>query len=272
MPDSRWLSHTYEEQILISYLRWRQKRLTYVFRRVVGSFALRGVRGTLARIAQEFRHRPVADPTLQLLSLDDHANGLTLSPPSAPRVSVIIPVHGKLTYTLTCLRSIIQHGAMATFEIIVVDDASTDNSAEVLAGITGLQLILNPHNLGFIGSCNAGAHVARGKFLLFLNNDTQVTPGWLDALLHCFDERTDCGIAGSRLIYPDGRLQEAGGLVFADGACWNIGRFEPRDAPAFRYRHETDYVSGASLLIRREVFRHVGGLDTRYAPDRKSVV
>lgn len=203
---------------------------------------------------------------LQLLPLNDKTEGLALPAPAAPRVSVIIPAHGELPYTLACLRSIMRHGAIATFEVIVVDDASPDDSAKALAGIVGLRLIVNPYNLGFIGSCNTGADAARGEFLLFLNNDTQVTPGWLDALLRCFDQRTDCGIAGSRLVYPDGRLQEAGGLVFGDGTCWNTGRFEPRDALAWRYRRETDYVSGASLLIRRELFQHVGGFDARYAP------
>jgi GT2 family glycosyltransferase/glycosyltransferase involved in cell wall biosynthesis len=186
--------------------------------------------------------------------------------PAAPRVSVIIPVYGELSHTLACLRSIAQHGAAATFEVIIVDDASPDDSAQTLAGIPGLRLRTNPHNLGFIGSCNAGAAIAHGEFLLFLNNDTQVSPDWLDALLQCFAERADCGIAGSRLVYPDGRLQEAGALVFADGSCWTTGRFEPRDAPEFRYRREVDYVSGAALMIRRETFRHVGGFDVRYAP------
>ncbi|MEO7067955.1 MAG: glycosyltransferase [Rhodanobacter sp.] len=183
-----------------------------------------------------------------------------------PQVSIIIPVYGKLAYTLACLRSLAQYGAQVPFEVIVVDDASPDDSAATLAQVDGLQLLRNASNLGFIGSCNAGGAAARGEFLLFLNNDTQVTAGWLDALLRCFAERADCGVAGSRLVYPDGRLQEAGGLVFSDGSCWNTGRFEPRDAPPFRYRRETDYVSGASLLIRSEVFQRIGGFDARYAP------
>jgi O-antigen biosynthesis protein len=240
--------------------------LTYVFRRIVGSFALRGTRGTLSRIAQEFARRPALDPELHLVPLSMDANGLVLPSPAEPRVSVIIPVHGELAYTLACLRSITQRAAATAFEVIVVDDASPDDSAQTLAGIAGLRLIVNPRNLGFIGSCNAGAEAARGEFLLFLNNDTQVTSGWLDALLDCFAERADCGIAGSRLVYPDGRLQEAGGLVFADGSCWTTGRFEPRDVPLFRCRREVDYVSGASLLIRRDVFVRAGGFDARYAP------
>jgi GT2 family glycosyltransferase/glycosyltransferase involved in cell wall biosynthesis len=227
---------------------------------------LRGWRGTLARARQEFESRPEIDTDLLLLPLDEPFAPFTLPVSDAPRVSVIIPIHGKLAYTVACLRSLAHHAAQAAFEVIVVDDASPDNSAATLAQINGLRLHRNETNMGFIGSCNAGVLAARGEFLLFLNNDTQVTTGWLDALLRCFAEREDCGIAGSRLIYPDGRLQEAGGLVFADGGCWTVGRFEPRDAPAFLYRREVDYVSGASLLIRREVFEGIGGFDTLYTP------
>lgn len=215
---------------------------------------------------QEFQSRPELDEDLSLLPLDEPFAPFALPVAEEPHVSIVIPVHGKLAHTLACLRSLARHGAQAPFEVIVVDDASPDDSATMLAQVAGLQLLRNGRNLGFIGSCNAGAAAAHGEFLLFLNNDTQVTAGWLDALLRCFAERADCGIAGSRLVYPDGRLQEAGGIVFADGNCWATGRFERRDAPAFRYRRETDYVSGASLLIRREVFRRIGGFDTRHAP------
>lgn len=183
-----------------------------------------------------------------------------------PLVSVIIPVHGKVAYTLACLRSLARHAPSAPFEVIVVDDASPDETAERLSHVDGVRLLRSARNLGFIGTCNKGAASARGDFLLFLNNDTQVMPNWLDGLLCCFGEHADCGIAGSRLVYPDGRLQEAGGLVFGDGACWNVGKFEQRDAPAWRYRREVDYVSGASLMIRRDIFERIGGFDERYAP------
>jgi GT2 family glycosyltransferase/glycosyltransferase involved in cell wall biosynthesis len=227
---------------------------------------LRGWRGTLSRVAQEFQQRPAIDDSLALLPLDQPFAPFALPTSSTPKVSVIVPVYGKLAYTLACLRSIAQHGAQAPFEVIVVDDASPDDSASTLTRVEGLRLVRNERNLGFIGSSNAGAAAARGEFLFFLNNDTQVTPGWLDALLRCFAERADCGIAGSRLVYPDGRLQEAGGLVFADGSCWNTGRFEPRDNPAYGYRRETDYVSGAALMIPAALFRRIGGFDARYAP------
>ena len=260
------ITRTCEGAPLSGKLSWRLKRLGYLAQRTRASLALRGWRGTLARMRQELRSRPERDYTLELLPLDEPFAPFALPVSDAPRVSIVIPVHGKLAYTLACLRSLAKHGAQAPFEVIVVDDASPDDSAATLAQVHGLHLLRNAENLGFVGSCNAGAAAARGEFLLFLNNDTQATIGWLDALLRCFDERADCGIAGSRLVYPDGRLQEAGGLVFADGSCWNLGRFEVRDTPAFLYRRETDYVSGASLMIRRDVFQRIGGFDTRYAP------
>lgn len=242
------------------------KRLSYLWQRTRGSIALRGWRGTFARMQQEFQSRPDTDDALELLPLDQPFAPFGFPVVESPRVSVIIPVHDKLTYTLACLRSLKKHDAEIPFEVIVVDDASLDESAATLAQVSNLTLLRNRSNLGFIGSCNAGAAIARGEFLLFLNNDTQVTPGWLDTLVQCFADRADCGIAGSRLVYPDGRLQEAGALVFADGSCWNVGRFEPPDEPEFRYRRQVDYVSGAALMIRKQTFRDVGGFDTRYSP------
>ena len=247
-------------------LGWKLRWLGYLLRRVRTSLALRGWRGTLARIGQALRPPAMQGEALDLLPLDAPFEPFAMPTAAAPRVSVIIPVHGQLAHTLACLRSIACHGAAAPFELIVVDDASPDDSAATLARIDGLRLLRNPHNLGFIGSCNAGAAAARGEFLLFLNNDTQVTPGWLDALLACFADDPDCGIAGARLVYPDGRLQEAGALVFADGSAWNVGRFEDRDDPRFAYRREVDYVSGAALMIPRALFAELGGFDTRYAP------
>lgn len=231
-----------------------------------GSIAQRGLRATAARIAQEFKQRPSNDATLRLLPLDEIAEGLRFDEHASPHVSIIIPVYGKLPYTLACLRSLQMYPQHASFEIIIVDDNSQDCSAATLQAIEGIRVHVNSENQGFVGSCNAGAAMARGEYLLFLNNDTQVTNGWLDALLRCFAEEPDCGIAGSRLIYPDGRLQEAGGWVFGDGSCWNVGRFEERNASDYRYRRRTDYVSGASLMIRSHVFAKVGGFDKRYSP------
>lgn len=249
-----------------NYLSWRYRRMRSLLQRVRTSIALRGWRGTLVRISSSLEKRPTEDDSLQLLPLDSTFGPLTLPTSASPAVSIIIPVYGKIEYTLACLHSIRHAPPGVPFEVIVVDDASPDNTATVLAAAAGLRLLRNEQNLGFVGSCNAGAAAARGSVLIFLNNDTQVTSGWADALLRAFERFPDTGIAGSQLVYPDGRLQEAGAWVFADASAWNIGRFENRRSPAFRYTRTVDYVSGASLAIPVELFRRVGGFDHRFAP------
>ena len=181
-------------------------------------------------------------------------------------MSIIIPVHGKLDYTLACLASVAEHAGQTPLEIIVVDDASPDDSADTLAAIPGLHLLRNERNLGFVGSCNAGAAAARGRWLLFLNNDTQVTAGWLEALLGTFDDFDRAGLVGARLVYPDGRLQEAGGLVFSDGSGWNYGRLDDPANPAYSYARPTHYCSGAAIMLEKQLFDRLGGFDDRYAP------
>lgn len=230
------------------------------------SLALRGWRGTLARISQGWSRRPAEDDSLELLPIGQVFGELVLPTSKQPEVSIIIPVYGKIEYTLACLQSIAMRPPGIPFEVIVVDDASPDESVAVLRNVAGLRLIQNESNLGFVGSCNAGAAAALGGMLIFLNNDTQVTQGWAEALIRAFNIFPGTGIAGSQLVYPDGRLQEAGAWVFADASAWNIGRFESRRNPAYRYARAVDYVSGASLAIPASLFAELGGFDLRFAP------
>ncbi len=247
-------------------LAFRTSALRALRGRLRGSLAQRGIGGTLARIAQEWRGvGPAGARAIYAPPADDFAP-FALPTSDSPRVSIVIPVYNKITYTGACLRSIAEHASTIAFEVIVVDDGSSDATPQRLADIAGVRILRNAHNLGFIGSCNAGAEVARGEYLLFLNNDTLVTRGWLDALVRCLEQAPDAGLVGAKLVYPDGRLQEAGGIVFNDGSGWNVGRFEDPHDSRYTFRREVDYCSGAAIVLRRELFARLGAFDTRYAP------
>ena len=189
-----------------------------------------------------------------------------LKPAESPRTSIIIPVYNKYEYTAACLHSIAEHTPEGEFEIIVVDDCSSDSTASYLSSCSGLQIIRNESNAGFIRSCNTGAQAATGEFLVFLNNDTTVTANWLESLISTFERIPEAGVVGARLVYPDGRLQEAGGIVFNDASGWNYGREDNPDRPQYNFVSEADYVSGACLAIRRNDFQRLGGFDTRFVP------
>ena len=183
-----------------------------------------------------------------------------------PLVSVVIPVYGKIYYTLMCLKSIQNNLPTVEFEIIMVDDMSTDNTVMELSKIRGIRLVANPENLGFIRSCNRGAEHAKGQYLCFLNNDTEVHLGWLDELVRTFHEFPGTGLVGSKLIYPNETLQEAGCIIWQDGSAWNFGRNQDPSLPEYNYAREVDYCSGASIMISSTLFTELGGFDEHYLP------
>jgi O-antigen biosynthesis protein len=181
-----------------------------------------------------------------------------------PVVSIIVPTYGQVEFTLRCLESIVAHMPTAPIEIIVVDDAWPGGDTE-LRLVRGIRVIRNETNLGYLRSCNAAAATARGEYLYLLNNDTQVLAGWLDPML-ALAERSNVGAVGAKLLYPDGSLQEAGGIIWRDASGWNFGRHENAAKPVYNYVREADYCSAAALMVKRSVFLGMGGFDERYVP------
>lgn len=192
--------------------------------------------------------------------------GLEFEVHEAPLVSILVTSYGKFDQTRACLESIQAAGAGVPFEVVLVEDASGEVDMDRFASVPGLRYKRNDTNLGFLRSVNAALPELRGEYVHLLNNDTTVRLGWLDGLLRSFAIFQDCGIAGSMLVYPDGRLQEAGGIIWSDGSGCNLGRDGDASDPAHASVREVDYVSGASIMLRTAVFRDLDGFDERYAP------
>jgi GT2 family glycosyltransferase/glycosyltransferase involved in cell wall biosynthesis len=237
-----------------------------LFRRGLVSLRTRGWHGSWQRVRAQLRRGAPLPPSRLYAPPAGPFAPFALPDASAPSASIVIPVFNQFAHTLACLRALAAHPPRVPVEVIVVDDGSSDATAAALAQVAGLHYHRRAANGGFIAACNDGATLARGEYLVFLNNDTAPQPGWLDALLQTFDGHPDIGLVGAQLLYPDGRLQEAGGVVFADGSGWNYGRFDSPDDPRYGYLRDADYASGAAIAIPRALFTRLGGFDPRYAP------
>ena len=190
----------------------------------------------------------------------------TLNTIDPPVVSIIVPFYNQIPATKMCINSLFSTLCDVSAEIILVDDASPDAASAEIARIEGVRLHRNSKNLGFNGACNAGAALARGKFLVFLNNDTHVCENWLEPLLEPFSDYKNVGLVGAKLVYPDGRLQEAGGLIWRDGSGCNFGKFCNPDRPEYNYLRDVDYCSGACVAVPRQLFEELGGFDQHFSP------
>ena len=245
-------------------LKYRVAQIKTVPARIVRSIKTRGLRGTLIAVKQKSQKPQATKQTS--VELTQNFQAFSIDKKINPNVSIIIPVYNHFEHTYNCLKSIAKLGDKATFEVIVIDDCSTDETQKLIKHISGINYHRQNQNGGFIESCNTGAKLAKSQYLMFLNNDTVVYNDWLDSLLGVFNNYHDAGLVGSKLVYPNNQLQEAGGIVFSDASGWNYGRLGDPDEPQFNHLREVDYCSGASILIRKELFEQLGQFDRRYKP------
>jgi GT2 family glycosyltransferase/SAM-dependent methyltransferase/glycosyltransferase involved in cell wall biosynthesis len=180
-----------------------------------------------------------------------------------PVASLVVPVYGRIPEALACLASIAAARSRVPYEVIVVDDSTPGGIGE-LEAVRGLRLVRNETNLGYVASTNRGAALARGDYIVLLNSDTEVKSGWLDTLVATAERDPTVGIVGAKLVYPDGRLAEAGGIVFSDATAWNYGRGDAPDHSRYAWLREVDYCSGACVLVRRRVWEELGGFSETF--------
>ena len=183
-----------------------------------------------------------------------------------PQVSIVIPVYNEFQYTYNCVKSIVKNSGNVSYEVIIANDCSTDITQEIEKAVENVRIITTKKNVRFLLNCNNAAKYAKGKYILFLNNDTQVQENWLSPLVSLIERDQKIGMVGSKLIYPDGLLQEAGGIVWKDASAWNFGNRKNTEDPEYNYVKEADYISGAAIMIRKELWEEIGGFDERFVP------
>ncbi|MFX0543652.1 glycosyltransferase [Roseovarius sp. S4756] len=224
-----------------------------------------------AQLARGLDARGQAQIAHALSTLEGGIANAGLEPLEFPQMdgcdaSIIIPAHNKIHVTYLALCSLLLADNRASFEVIVVDDASEDPTSELESIVSGITVIHHVTPQRFIRACNNGVKAARGKYVVLLNNDVEVTSGWLDALIDGFERFDNVGLVGSKLLYPDGSLQDAGGIVWGNGNPWNYGNRQNPWEPRFSYARQADYLSGAALMTTKAIWDEVGGLSRDLEP------
>lgn len=184
----------------------------------------------------------------------------------SPKVSIIIPVYNNYQHTINCLYSILKRTNRIDYEVIIADDCSTDKTSKIQETIKNIRYIKTESNCGFLKNCNNAVKHARGEYIWLLNNDTQIVEDALSWMLKTFEKKKDAGIVGSKLIFANKMLQEAGGIIYQDATGYNYGRCQIPNSKEFNYLKEVDYCSGASLLIKKDFWQELGGFDEYFAP------
>lgn len=221
-------------------------------------------RQDLSRLeAVKEQHRRIARQALDLFLIQ--GDRLERQNAAAPRLTILLVVHNQAELTYSCLRSL-QHEVEDRAEILIIDNASNDDTPKLLSQVSGIRVIWNEANVGFILAVNQGVRQASGRFILLLNNDTRVHKGSIAKALALIESSPQIGAVGARVLQLDGFLQEAGSLIWNDGTCQGYGRGADGEFDAAMFRRDVDFCSGVFLLTRRDLFLEMGGLDARLAP------
>lgn len=229
---------------------------------------------TFKRISIFFRPNPnkackamwQPDPRQDLVAILSGRLRLDLHPQGTPRVTLVIPVFNRAELTASCLRALAAATEGVAIEVIIVDNASSDETGELLKHINGLRVIRNAVNQHFIKAVNQGAKEAHGQYLLILNNDTEIAPDSIRNAVSLMDKNPEYGAVGGRIVHIDGSLQEAGSIIWSNGSCVGYGRGDDPDNYRFQFRRYVDYCSGVFLLTPLERFRSLDGFDERFCP------
>jgi len=208
-----------------------------------------------------FRARTDAD----LRALLEGTGRVCLPASARPRVSVVLVLWNQAAFTLACLRGLASEHDVP-IEVVIVDNASTDETGALLDRVDGARVIRNTDNVGFLKAVNQAVPETIGEHVLLLNNDAVMRPGSLLAAVRALESDTSVGAVGGRIVLPNGRLQEAGSIIWRDGSCLGYARDLAPEAGEAMFRRDVDYCSGAFLLFRRKTFLDLGGFDESFAP------
>jgi O-antigen biosynthesis protein len=214
--------------------------------------------------AESERESITREATRELQAFLEDGSRLKLEYHASPLVSVVLVLYNRAELTLRCLRSIA--ACSLPTEVVLVDNASSDRTPALIERVPNVVVIRHWTNEGFSAGVNAGTRVARGKYLLLLNNDTELLPGCLEAAVERAENTRDIGAVGGKLILPGGRLQEAGSIIWSDGSCLGYGRDDSPCAPEYSFSRDVDFCSAAFLLTPRELFLQLGGFDLVFSP------
>lgn len=190
------------------------------------------------------------------------------------KVSIIIPVFNKIKLTKTCIESVIKNTKKENYEIIVINNGSTDETEKELESFikktTCLQIIKNKENTGFARACNQGVRISKGKYIVFLNNDVEAKKGWLQPLLETAENDKKVAAVGSKLLFPDGKIQHAG-LIFLEDKrlndkllCLHLYYKKPSGFKQANQQKVYHALTAACLLVKKDVFKKLGGFNEKY--------